>query len=145
MRRAISLGLPPIQAIQSVTLNPAAIYSGLEQDIGGIAPGRLADFVILESLEDCFVEEVLIGGKRIAKNGRSLVKTSPIELPADLMGSLRFSFRIIRESFKIAAPDATPRIRVMGLVNLTITEEEFLTLSRKQDLWRQIFGVIYSR
>ena len=42
VRRAIELGLSPLQAIQSVTLNPA-IYSGLEQEIGGIAPGRFAD------------------------------------------------------------------------------------------------------
>jgi adenine deaminase len=40
VRRAISLGVSPRQAIQSVTLN-AATYSGLEQEIGGIAPGDL--------------------------------------------------------------------------------------------------------
>ena len=37
VRRAIALGLSPLQAIQSVTLSPAT-YSGLERDIGGIAP-----------------------------------------------------------------------------------------------------------
>ena len=44
VRRAIELGMPPLQAIQAVTLNPAT-YSGIEQDVGGIAPGRFADIV----------------------------------------------------------------------------------------------------
>src|SRR3990172_3414094 len=37
VRRAIALGMAPVQAIQAVTLNPAT-YSGLEQEIGGIPP-----------------------------------------------------------------------------------------------------------
>jgi adenine deaminase len=48
IRKAISLRLSPIQAIQLVTLNPAT-YSGLEQDIGGLAPGRFADVVLIET------------------------------------------------------------------------------------------------
>ena len=46
IRRAMEVGLSPMQAIQAVTLNPA-IYSGLEQEIGGIAPGRWADMALL--------------------------------------------------------------------------------------------------
>src|SRR5262249_8356287 len=41
VRRPVALGLSPLQAIQAVTLAPA-IYSGLEQEVGGIAPGRYA-------------------------------------------------------------------------------------------------------
>lgn len=65
-RRAISLGLSPLQAIQSVTLN-AATYSGLEQEIGGVAPQRFADIVLIDDLEQCHVREVLIGGKVVAR------------------------------------------------------------------------------
>src|SRR5688500_13949139 len=49
LRRAVSMGMPAVQAIQSVTLNPAT-YSGLEQESGGIAPGRFADIVFLDGL-----------------------------------------------------------------------------------------------
>ena len=69
VRRAIALGMSPLQAIQSVTLNPAT-YSGLEQEIGGIAPGRFADIVLLDDLERCQVRDVLIGGKIVARSGR---------------------------------------------------------------------------
>src|SRR5258708_24607989 len=65
VRRAISLGLTPLQAIQAVTINPAT-YSGLERDIGGIAPGRFADIAVIDDLDLCHVREVLIAGKIVA-------------------------------------------------------------------------------
>ncbi|MDH3445199.1 MAG: amidohydrolase family protein [Deltaproteobacteria bacterium] len=125
VRRAISLGLPPIQALQAVTLNPA-LYSGLEQDIGGIAPGRCADIVLLECLDDCLVTDVLIGGKRVAKDGISLVDAPPLEFPGDMLNSLRFKPTVIRDLFKIPAPFAASKIRVMSLINQTITAERIL-------------------
>jgi adenine deaminase len=128
VRRAIALGLPPIQAIQSVTLNPA-VYSGVEQEIGGIAPGRYADVAFLESLEDCVVSEVMAGGSLVAKNGISLVTKAPISLPAYMMHSLNIGCEISQESLKIAAPRETSTIRVMGLVNQTITEERFVEVT----------------
>ena len=70
VRRAMLLGLTPLQAIQSVTLN-AATYSGLEQEVGGIAPGRFADIGLIDDLEQCHVREVVIGGKVVARRGVS--------------------------------------------------------------------------
>jgi adenine deaminase len=128
VRRAISLGMPYIQAIQSVTLNPA-IYSGLEQEIGGIAPGRRADLVLLDSIEECVVTEVLSDGKLVAKDGKSLVNSTPISLPADMMHSLNLRADLTAASFQIPAPAQRSKIRVMGLLNQTITEERILNVA----------------
>lgn len=128
VRRAISLGLAPLQAIQSVTLN-AATYSGLEQDIGGIAPGRFADIVLLDDLEQCHVREVLIGGKIVAAKGVSAVKSSPILLPQELMYSLKVGLAITAEVFRIPAPSATAKVRVMELLNQTITAQRLIEFS----------------
>ncbi|MSP41215.1 MAG: adenine deaminase [Deltaproteobacteria bacterium] len=125
VRRAISLGLTPLQAIQSVTLN-AATYSGLEQEIGGIAPGRFADIVLLDDLEQCHVRKVLIGGKVVAAKGVSTVPSAPIALPVELSGPLKLSIDITPEVFKIPAPSAAPKVRVMELVNQTITAERLI-------------------
>ena len=122
IRKAVSLGLSPIQAIQSVTLNPAT-YSRLEQDIGGLAPGRFADFVLIDDLEQCHVHEVLIAGKIVARHGVSEVKETAIELPHDMMHSLRLGLPIAAETFKISSARLTPKIRVMELINQTITAE----------------------
>jgi len=93
VRRAISLGLAPVQAIQAVTLNPAT-YSGLDQEIGGIAPGRFADVVLIDNLEKCRVCQVMIAGKFVAGKGVSEVTSAAIELPRDMMHSLRVGMAI---------------------------------------------------
>jgi adenine deaminase len=109
-------------------LNPA-IYSGVEQEIGGIAPGRYADLAVIESIEECVVSEVIVGGKLVAKAGSSLVNTPPISLPADMMHALNIRPELTRDLFRIATPVLTPKIRVMGLLNQTITEERIVEIA----------------
>ena len=133
VRRAIGLGLTPTQAIQSITLNPA-VYSGLEQEIGGIAPGRWADLVFLESLKECSVKEVRIAGKLAARDGVSLVSGPPMSVPPDMMNSLRLNPSLKAESFEIAAPARASKIRVMSLINQTITAERILAIDAPSGL-----------
>jgi adenine deaminase len=128
VRRAIALGLTPMQAIQSVTLNPA-LYSGLEQEIGGIAPGRRADLVFLATLEECAVKEVWIGGKQVAQGGLSLVHAAPLAWPADTSHSLRLVPAVTADSFKIAAPAPASKVRVISLINQTITAERLVEIN----------------
>ncbi len=127
VRRAIALGMTPVRAIQSVTLNPA-VYSGLDLEIGGIAPGRRADFALLDDLEDCRVREVWIGAQHAARDGASLIADQPVELPADTMFSLRLNATISPATFKIAAPARSPRARLIELLNQTITAERIAQL-----------------
>jgi adenine deaminase len=128
LRRAVSMGFPPVPAIQAVTLNPA-MYSGLEQEIGGIAPGRFADMVLLEDLKSFQVHTTLIGGKVVAAEGKSLIAPKPIALPTEMTNSLRLSWDISPERFKIPCASTSAKIRVMELVNQTITAETILSVS----------------
>jgi adenine deaminase len=122
VRRAIMLGLTPMQAIQAVTLNPAT-YSGLEREIGGIAPGRFADMLLIDDLEQCRVREVLAGGKVVARGIQSVLQQKPIELPREMLHSVHVGRVITAETFTINSPIAAPKIRIMELVNQTITAE----------------------
>ena len=125
IRRAISLGMPAIEAIKASTLNPA-IYSGLEQEIGGIGPGRWADFVILENLQTCTVREVYVAGKLVAHEGESLVEEASMVLPGEMFHSLHLRSVITPETFNIPIASDSPKIRVMELINQTITAETVL-------------------
>ncbi|MGH7834690.1 MAG: adenine deaminase [Candidatus Binatia bacterium] len=126
-RKAIASGLTPIQAIQAVTLNPA-VYSGLEQDIGGIAPGRFADMVLLEDLAELRVHSTLIGGETIARAGETLFNGNPSALPADVFQSLHLSPTVRPEQFKVSCSKPSERVRVMELMNLTITAESVMEM-----------------
>lgn len=127
VRRAIDLGLSPVQALQAATLNPA-VYSGLEQEIGGIAPGRLADIIFIDDLERFRVHAVLVGGKLLALDGELNQPVIPIDPPRDMLRSLTVSRSITAETFEIKSLSPTPKVRVMELVNQTITAERILPI-----------------
>ena len=76
IRKAIKLGIPPISAIQMATINTAECYH--LRDIGAIAPGYDADFLIVENLEEFIVEKVYKKGILVGENGNPLFD---IELP----------------------------------------------------------------
>ena len=122
LRRAVSLGLSPMRAIQAVTLHPAT-YSGVEQEVGGIAPGRFADMALLGDLESFQIQATLIGGKMVAREGRSLVQTAPISVPHSMMHSLGLNPNVAGEQFKVCSPASGCKIRVIELLNQNITAE----------------------
>jgi adenine deaminase len=69
VRHAISQGLEPLTAIQMVTLNTAEHF-GVDQDVGQIAPGRYADILLVDKLEEMSVQTVFARGKLAAVNGQ---------------------------------------------------------------------------
>ncbi|MDR2158651.1 MAG: amidohydrolase family protein [Treponema sp.] len=75
VRLAIRAGVPPVEAIQMVTINPAENLR-IDGRCGSVAPGRDADMVLLSNLEDCAVDTVIARGETVVEQGR-LVKTFP--------------------------------------------------------------------
>lgn len=78
VKRAVQLGLPVEKALQMATIQPARCY-GLYQ-LGMIAPGRQADFVILDNVTDLNVTDVYHCGKKIIKDEKVEVKPCPPHL-----------------------------------------------------------------
>lgn len=66
---AIQLGVDPIAAYQMASLNPATYYS-LDEELGGVAPGRRADMLLLEGLDRPRPQTVIAEGRLVARDGR---------------------------------------------------------------------------
>ena len=66
---AMELGIPPAEAVRMATLNPALAY-GLENQ-GAIAPGYLADLIVLDNLGEMAPEQVYVGGERVWQKGET--------------------------------------------------------------------------
>ncbi|HJV45725.1 MAG TPA: adenine deaminase C-terminal domain-containing protein [Bacillota bacterium] len=66
LRIALDAGVPPVEAYRMVTINPA-VYYGLERDLGAIAPGRMADILFLEDLQNPLPCRVMANGQFIEK------------------------------------------------------------------------------
>ena len=61
VRLALGAGVPPADAYRMVTLNPATYY-GRDADLGGIAPGRYADVLLLRDLAEPVPDVVIARG-----------------------------------------------------------------------------------
>src|SRR3989441_11294953 len=73
IRVAIERGVTPVDAYRMATLNPATYY-GLDADLGGVAPGRYADFCLLENLAEPRPVTGIASGTVVAEGGRRLAR-----------------------------------------------------------------------
>ncbi len=68
IRESIKLGLKPIDAITMASKNNFDYYN-MGKDLGGIAPGKLADILIFNDLKSFKPSKVFVGGKLVVSNG----------------------------------------------------------------------------
>jgi adenine deaminase len=76
IRQAIAAGIEPVVAYQMATVAPAT-YVGLDEDLGGIAPGRRADIVVLDDLREPRPSSVCAAGRVAAEDVVRLALLDP--------------------------------------------------------------------
>ncbi|HIH99840.1 MAG TPA: adenine deaminase [Nitrosopumilus sp.] len=68
IRESIKLGLEPIDAVTMASKNNFDYYN-MGKDLGGIAPGKLADILVFDNLKSFKPKHVFVGGKLVVSNG----------------------------------------------------------------------------
>jgi len=109
LRRAIALGMDPLYALRAATLNPARRLR--LWDRGAIAPGRAADIVLVESIEEFQAQLVMVDGQIVAQDGRSLWQPPAQEPLARWTQTVHLPPQR-PEDFHLAAPVQEGQIRV---------------------------------
>ena len=117
VRHAIECECDPIVALQMATINTATHF-GLEREIGSIAPGRVADFLLTSSLTTLPVHRVFARGQTLAIDGKLTMDMPRLEWPSSALGSVRLGRPLGAEDFVIAVPPGANRVRakVIGVV-----------------------------
>jgi len=105
VRRAIALGMNPVHAVKLATINPAR-YFGLQQ-LGAVAPGRMASLAILEDLSRCRVTRVYRGGELVAEDGVAIDRHADKRKLPVLRSSVNVQW-LEEEQFRVAAPADQP-------------------------------------
>ena len=121
VKRAIALGCPPIEAIKMATIN-AAKHFHLESEIGSITPGRVADILLIDKLEEMQPSLVLFKGKAVAENG-ALSEECPISAyPDRLKDTVHLKKPITASSFEVksAAENGTAACRIIQMIDRQI-------------------------
>lgn len=88
VQKAVDLGVEPIEAVQMVTLN-AAEHFGLDHFIGGIAPGRYADILLLPESRIMNPDLVISNGRIIVENKKVCIPLAKVPYPKSLSKTVR--------------------------------------------------------
>ncbi|MEM3786596.1 MAG: adenine deaminase [Nitrososphaeria archaeon] len=111
INRAIEEGVDPVKAIQMVTINTAEHFN-VDNEVGIIAPGKLADILVLDNINPLKVSMTFIGGKLIAKDGNMLEKVSEYSYPLHVKETVKLKRPLTPNDFKIYVPYDTEKIKV---------------------------------
>lgn len=126
LRKAVSWGVEPIEALKLVTINPA-LFMGLKKK-GAVAPSFYADIVVLKDLKTFEAKAVIHKGEICAENG-NLVKKIRVRKDKKVRGTVK-----IADDFenKLDFPSSgkVRTIRVFG--DQILTTEEIYDVSDRE-------------
>jgi len=129
VRRAIAYGFDPVVAVQMVTINPAQYY-GL-RDVGGIAPGMIADLLLLDDLKQVKVKTVIKDGAVVAEAGHLVAELPRHRYPEAAYHTVALE-GVTEADFHIPATTDFAVVRAVAVINETITQERQCKLPARQ-------------
>jgi adenine deaminase len=124
LQKAIDYGFNPIAAVQMATLNVAEHFA-LDSLIGGIAPGRFADMVMIQDLKTIKARMVISSGKVIARDGKLTENPRPHVFTQASLNSIKLPRQLQPADFEIRTDHETPmvNVRLINMVTDLVTAE----------------------
>jgi adenine deaminase len=124
VQKAIDCGFDPVNAIQMATINVAE-YFFLDGIIGGIAPGKYADMLIIPDPGVIKAEYVISKGKIIAREGNLLVSPRKHVFSRESLNSIHLLRELEPSDFSIPVKKTSSHVnvRVIDQVTDLVTKE----------------------
>ncbi len=118
VRKAIELGFEPVTAIQMATLNVAEHF-GLDSILGGIAPGKQADVVVVPNIRDIMPVHVISKGEMVVEDGIRIVEPRTHIYPDFMRKTVQLPRDLTADDFRIpvkgsGAGEVTVRVIDLG-------------------------------
>jgi len=146
VRQAVALGVPAMTAIQMVTIN-AATYLRMDNSIGGIAPGKKADLLILPDLVNFRPELVVSNGEIVAEHGNLKVNLPEIDWAKYKSGdAFKLPKSVLENPDLYAFPQTDEKVPVIHFLSNVITKRkdiELPTIDGRADISEQE-GLVYT-
>jgi adenine deaminase len=98
-------------ALQMATLNTAEHF-GVSREVGMIAPGRWADILLVNDLNDFHAGLVIVRGQVTVENGKLLVDLPKVEYPDWVTHSVHLRRPLVAEDFCIPVEGSKSKVRV---------------------------------
>ncbi len=116
LRKAIAHGVEPVTAIQMCTINTAEHF-GLSKELGMIAPGRFADILLVDDLQNFHASTVIAQGQVVSEAGKLKVELPIFNYPGWVKKSVHLARPLQPEDFRLIAPQGEVRYsNVIGVI-----------------------------
>jgi adenine deaminase len=129
VQKAIAYGFDPVAAVQMATLNVAEHFA-VDHWIGGIAPGRFADMLIIPDISTIQPLTVISNGQIVFDNDTLLVPARPHAFSGESRHSVHLSRQFESADFTLESrsQDSLVSVRAMELITDLVTKEIHLDL-----------------
>ena len=143
IRESIQLGLDPITAITMASKNCFDYYN-MGRDLGGIAPGKLADILVFEHLTTIKPTKVFVGGKLVVSDGKIVCNIKSKTIPKWIKQTVKLR-KLSENSFNVKSKSSSVNANLINMQTEIITkkdESELLTkdgnvlASKDKDIWK---------
>jgi adenine deaminase len=127
VQKAINLGFDPVRAVQMATVNVARHFA-IDDEIGGIAPGKYADIAVIPDLKTIKAEYVISNGQVVSHNGQLLIKPRKHRYPQSMFNTIRLSRDFTSDDFAIPAEGSQARVRLIDQITNLVTREALVDM-----------------
>lgn len=115
VRKAISLGVRPLDAIKMASLNCARHFR-VDDKVGCIGPGRRADIILTKSLENIRAEMVIADGQLVAREGKMVVQLPVFQWPSWALDTVFIGSPMTPERLMLESSGVEARVRVIEII-----------------------------
>ena len=143
IRVSIQLGLDPIDAITMASKNCFDYYN-MGKDLGGIAPGKLADILVFDNLTTIKPTKVFVGGKLVVSSGKLVSKIKSKIIPKWIKQTVKLR-KFSENNFHVASKSSSVNVNLISMQTEIITKKDESELptkngnvlaSQDKDIWK---------
>ena len=143
VREAIKLGVDPVDAVTMASKNCFDYYK-MDKDLGGIAPGKIADILVFDYLTTMKPNKVFVGGKLVVSNGSIVCKIKKKLIPKWITNTVK-SKKFSEKDFIVKSKSNSVTGNIIHMQTEIITkkdQEELIAkdgnvlASPEKDLWK---------
>ena len=131
IREAVKLGLNLTDAISMASKNCFDYYN-MGMDLGGIAPGKLADILVFDDLMKLKPKKIFVGGMLVLSNGTIVSKIKKHPVPKWMTKTVKLN-KFTEDNFSIKSHSDLVDVNVIDMKTEIITKKARETLSVKDE------------
>ena len=121
IRESVKLGLNQIDAISMASKNCFDYYN-MGKDLGGIAPGKLADILVFNDLDKMKPEKIFVGGNMVVSNSTIVSKIKKHVMPKWMIKTVSLD-KFSEDDFGVKSRGEIATVNVINLKTEIITEK----------------------